>query len=270
MRVSDLLLATGLIFLSLIMTYALITSGTLPLAPQELTSLASYFLFHSFNSESPLWAGSPEVVSAILWDYRGIDTVYETVVFFLAIIGSVALLRGVKLLPETAGSGKGLTVVAKTVTKITFATIPIIAFSIAVHGHLTPGGGFQAGSTFAVAPLLMIAAMSLRVLVGRGWSKERLLAIRSAGLILIVITAVAVLLASLYLGVRGYILQNMPKPYAVLGMPLQVPLLATVALFSGSIFWLNLFEFIAVSAGLSLVFVLLTVPTKVMDSEVRS
>lgn len=256
---------------ALILAIALIYTGVVPLAPVGNRPLAVMFLESTFNVKKWwLWAGSPEVVTSILWDYRGIDTVYETTVFFLAIIGAIAVVRTMKLFPETSGEGKGLTVIAKTITKITFAAIPIIAFSIAVHGHLTPGGGFQAGSAFAVAPLLVIAALSLRLLVERGWRKERLLALRTTGLIFVGIIAIIVPIIALLRHSIAYIMQNQPKPWAPVGLSAIVDLLGVKALLSGTLFWLNLSEFLAVSAGLSLVFVLLAAPTKNFDKEVKA
>ncbi len=253
-----------------ILAFALIYTGIVPLAPTGNRPLATMFLESTFNAEKWwIWAGSPEVVTSILWDYRGIDTVYETTVFFLAIIGAITVVRTMKLLPETSGKGKGLTVIAKTITKITFAAIPIIAFSIAVHGHLTPGGGFQAGSAFAVAPLLVIAALSLRLLVERGWEKERLLALRTTGLILIGIIAIIVPVLAILRHSIAYIMQNQAKLWAPAGLSAIVNVFGIKSLLSGTLFWLNLSEFLAVSAGLSLVFVLLAAPTKNFDKEVK-
>lgn len=266
----DICLAVCITVTAVLLAVALIYYNVASIAPKENRPLAALFLKNTFNSGKQwLWAGSPEAVTSILWDYRGIDTVYETTVFFLAIIGSIALVRTMKLSYGASGSGTGLTVIAKTVTKIIFATIPIVAFSIAVHGHLTPGGGFQGGSAFAVAPLLVIAALSLRVLVERGWDKEKLLAIRTTGLLLVGIIAVIVLALSAAKGVVAYVLQNQPKPWAPAGLSAVIDLLGNPVLLSGTLFWLNVSEFLAVSAGLSLVFVLLASPTPLLDKEVE-
>lgn len=254
----------------ILLAIALIHYNIASIAPEGNRPLAVLFLENTFNSERWwLWAGSPEIVTSILWDYRGIDTVYETTVLFLAIIGSIALVRTMKLSHGTSNNSTGLTVIAKTITKIIFATIPIVAFSIAVHGHLTPGGGFQGGSVFAVAPLLVIAALSLRAIVERGWSKEKLLAIRTTGLLLVGVIAIIVLALSAAKGIVAYVIQNQPKPWAPAGLSAVIDFLENPVLLSGTLFWLNISEFLAVGAGLSLVFVLLASPTPLLDKEVE-
>ncbi|NJE46602.1 sodium:proton antiporter, partial [Thermococcus sp. GR7] len=54
--------------------------------PEDVKPLGEFYLENSYFGDYS--ARSPEVVTSILWDYRGIDTLFETAVFFLAIIGS--------------------------------------------------------------------------------------------------------------------------------------------------------------------------------------
>ncbi|OYT59275.1 MAG: hypothetical protein B6U75_04165 [Desulfurococcales archaeon ex4484_217_1] len=100
----------------------------------------------------------------MVWDYRGYDTLYETSVFFLAIIGAIAVFRIPKVKDVfTKGilSGKGLSLIVKTITKLVIAFVLIVSIAIAVHGNLTPGGGFQAGSAISIATLLALFKTSL-------------------------------------------------------------------------------------------------------------
>ncbi len=242
--------------------------GLVPVASTDLTPLARFYLLNVYNGSSQLWGASPEVITSILWDYRGLDTVYETAVFFLAIIATLTLFRDAKLLPETAGSGRGMTVIVKTVTRITFVTIPIIAASIALHGHLTPGGGFQGGAAFGVAPLLLITAFSLRLAAERGWSKGKLLTVRTAGLLAIGLIAVSTPYIIAALGGKagiGYVMQNQPKAWAEVGWPYAIAYAGMRVLFSGTLLFLNLAELFAVSAGLALVFTVIAMPTEVLE-----
>ena len=67
----------------------------------QVRDLAYWFLFTALNPSAPLFtAMSPEAVTSIVWDYRGLDTLFETTVFFLAIIGSMALMRGVEVVKK--------------------------------------------------------------------------------------------------------------------------------------------------------------------------
>jgi len=183
---------------------------------------------------------SPEAVTAIVWDYRGLDTVYETAVFFLAIVGGLAVFRGLK--PVSGKSGVGFTSIAKTSTRIIVVLIIGVSASIALHGHLTPGGGFQGGSTLAVAFLLLIPVFSIYSVIRIGALPERLIAIRGLALTLIGITALLPVLKGLELvtNTRFY-------PAYIAGM-----------LTSGSLFFYNLFEYIAVGTGFTAVFLYLS------------
>ena len=67
----------------------------------------------------------------------------------------------------------------------------------------------------------------------------------------------------------AYIMQNQAKLWAPAGLSAIVNVFGIKSLLSGTLFWLNLSEFLAVSAGLSLVFVLLAAPTKNFDKEVK-
>jgi multisubunit Na+/H+ antiporter MnhB subunit len=218
------------------------------------------FLTSTYNWENKtVWSASPEVVTSILWDYRGLDTVYETSVFFFAIIGGLMLVRDFKGLKKY--SLNGMSLIAKTVTKIILVAVPIVAASVALHGHLTPGGGFQGGSIFAVASLLAIVALGGGFLFKRGWSKGRLLGFRTLGLVIIASVALTLPFAGLLYGVKTFIIQNQYKNWAPasFGYLFSLPGYGDV-LYSGSLIFLNIAEFLAVSAGLILAFLILSIP----------
>ncbi len=261
----DITLGIATAILIVALAFVIVVGGAAPVAPKEIPDLGSWFLQLTFNVDrKDLWSASPEVVTSILWDYRGLDTVYETAVFFLAIISALALLRDVKKVPGGyVREVHGLTVIAKTITNITFAAILVVSASIAFHGHLTPGGGFQGGAALAVAPLLMIAAYSYRILVDRGWTKSRLLGVRTLGLISIVSIALAGAVALIVTGEAAYVMQNQWKPWAPgIGWPYEVNLLGRRTLVSGTLFFLNISEYLAVGAGFTLVFLLMSIPSK--------
>ncbi len=227
------------------------------LTPQtDVRPLGKFYLENSYFGDYS--AKSPEVVTSILWDYRGVDTLFETSVFFLAIIGSLTLFRLNKKQEKEAKQkteefSGGLTLVIKSVTKIIVAMILAVSASIALHGHLTPGGGFQGGSALAVAPLLIIAAYSKYALEEHGLDKTRALILRSIGLLGIALVALVPLLSG------GYIMQNQPIFPAEIGGQLV----------SGSLIYYNFFEFLAVGAGFTAVFLLLAIPESVFRKFLR-
>ncbi|NJD98589.1 sodium:proton antiporter [Thermococcus sp. LS1] len=214
--------------------------------PEDVKPLGEFYLENSYFGDYS--AKSPEVITSILWDYRGIDTLFETAVFFLAIIGSLTVFRLTKEQEKEVKTEstqvEPLPLPIRTVTKVIVAMILAVSASIALHGHLTPGGGFQGGSALAVAPLLIIAAYSKYALEKNGLDKTRALILRSIGLLGIALVALVPLLSG------SYIMQNQPIfPAEINGQ-----------LIGGSLIYYNFFEFLAVGAGFTAVFLLLAIP----------
>jgi len=243
---------------------AILLGATAHTPSLELRPLAEFYLENCLNPyDKAKWAASPEAVTAMLWDYRGLDTVFETTVFFLAIIGSVALFRFAEVSLASYESKlrerreEGLSIIVRVVTRIVFVLIVALSAAIALHGHLTPGGGFQAGSIFAVAPLLAIAAFSRRFVEGLGLTKNSCLAIRTTGLLFIALVALIPLALALA-GVGAFIIQNQSKPWTpeFPGYPAQ---LGPVWL-AGSLILFNVAEFLTVGSGFTLLFLLLALP----------
>ncbi|HDZ36087.1 MAG TPA: sodium:proton antiporter [Thermococcus sp.] len=210
------------------------------LAPRaELNALGEFYLRNSYFGEHS--AGSPEVVTAILWDYRGLDTYFETAVLFMAIISAVSIFRNI---PSVSFHPRGFTNITKTGVKIVGLITFVAAATTAFHGHITPGGGFQGGSMLAVVPLLVIVGFSKKALEKAGLNKERALVIRTIGLLTIALAAFYPLLAG------GRFMQNLSiYPKELYGM-----------LVSGSLSLFNMAEFLAVGAGFTIIFLLLSNP----------
>jgi len=269
-RIKKFLVLSSLIILVLTLSLAF-TKGALghyPLPLPGVRLLASWYLFTTLNPQYPVFtAMSPEAVTAIVWDYRGLDTLFETAVFFLAIVGALALMRGISLksalnnASNRVGDG-GLSLICKTAARLLTPLIIVVSASIALHGHLTPGGGFQGGSAAAVAPLLVLVIFSVYFLLSKGVSEKPMLILRTAGLVGIYLTALAAVLIGLFTGLNAYVFQNQPKPDAPLGLPAQI----SGALISGSLLFFNVFEYLAVAGGFTLVFILLSIPEEVVKS----
>lgn len=251
-HVINILTITALLLgLSLLITI----SGGYIIPGATVRDLAMFYLYTTFNpSFEKLTVNSPEAVTAIVWDYRGLDTLFETAVFYLALIAGLALARGSLFKVTSISSSHGLSLIVKTATKITAPMIVTVGAAIALHGHLTPGGGFQGGATAAVVPMILIVVFSAMFLLQRGVSKEKMLVLRSTGLMGIGITAIALYLAGLVIGSKAFVFQNMAKPVSNMAFPTYIH----GALISGTLWFFNLFEFIAVAAGFTLAFMILT------------
>ena len=122
---------------------------------------------HPYGSRSvaaALQHRTANVVSAINFDQRALDTLGEESILFGAVLGAVALLRRARdenrgepeparILPSTLLLGAGLLPV----------TVLVGAYIVA-HGQLTPGGGFQGGVVLATGLHLAYVAADYRVL----------------------------------------------------------------------------------------------------------
>ena len=244
-------IASAILLFVVIATIVFGSTGWTP--SREIRPLAKFYLENCFNVfNKTWWTASPEVVTSMLWDYRGIDTYYETSVFFLAVIGATALFRVAEAKLKTKPKEPGLSLIVKTVTKLIFPLIIVVATSIALRGELTPGGGFQAGSILAIVPLLLMAAFSRHYIEENiKLTRNKCLALIGIGLIAIVTVIATPLIAG------AALMQNQAKPWSpFFSYPEAVGPLHT----SGTLFFLDVAEFITVGAGFTLLFLLLSIP----------
>lgn len=240
--------ALGVIAIALGMVLSLGGLGVIP--SRDLRGLAKSIVFNTYNPwNNTLTSYSLNAVASIIWDYRGLDTFFETCVLLSAITGVTVLFRGA--LEEKGLKRKGMTPIVKSSTKIIIFLTVLVATSIAVHGHLTPGGGFQAGSIAAATVALIVTVYSIQFLYDIGLKKDVLLKIRYIALVAMFLVAL-IPLTSIALNTDAYILQNQVKEGSRFSMPshlFNTPL-------AGTIFIYNLLESVAVASALSYALIL--------------
>ncbi|WP_461864945.1 Na(+)/H(+) antiporter subunit B [Thermococcus sp.] len=192
----DVFVAISFLMAFLLISYAITVKDVLGMAENPLRPLGGFYLRHAF-APSNLTSHSPEVVTAIVWNYRGFDTLFETFVFFLSIMGALSIFRlteeqekEVRSL-ESREPHRHMDLITRATTKLVVIMIVSISASIALHGHLTPGGGFQGGSAMAVAALLLFAAFSKFTLERKGLTLRHVITAYAFGLALILATAIA-------------------------------------------------------------------------------
>jgi multicomponent Na+:H+ antiporter subunit B len=127
----------------------------LPLAfefftPEHPNNLASNYIFGSAAE-----LNMPNAVTAIVVSYRGLDTLGEVTVLFLATAGVGFFL---KRKHKTAGNRRPGSEILKTGADVLAPLIVLFGIYIFIHGHLTPGGGFPGGVVMASAFLLLLMA----------------------------------------------------------------------------------------------------------------
>jgi multicomponent Na+:H+ antiporter subunit B len=140
----------------------------------------------------------PNVVTAVLADYRGYDTMFETIVIFSAGVACLLLLRVFgRREPEThvfRHIPTGITlriagevspawqsheferidlmwvpyaVVVKTASRLIVPFSQLFALYVIAHGHHSPGGGFQGGVILGASIILYAIANNMRASLAR-------------------------------------------------------------------------------------------------------
>ena len=97
--------------------------------------------------------GATNIVTSVVVSYRGFDTLGEVTVLFIAAIGLGAILSTVR--NKTVKEIEPASLVLYTGCRFLFPLILIFGTYIFIHGHLTPGGGFQGGAIIASGFLLI-------------------------------------------------------------------------------------------------------------------
>ena len=116
-------------------------------------------LASSYIENSPKDFAAANIVTAIVVSYRGFDTLGEVAVLFAATAGVGSLLTKKRLgIVGTQPEKKNSTEVLQTATRLLSGLLVMFGVYIFMHGHLTPGGGFQGGVVIATALLLSLLA----------------------------------------------------------------------------------------------------------------
>lgn len=124
----------------------------------------------------------PNLVTAVLADYRGYDTLFETTVIFTAGLACVLLIRTFKKgtetthhtedsanlpqEPEDSESTGNMEVpydlIVRTVCGVLIPFIQLFALYVVAHGDFSLGGGFQGGVIFGSSIILLAISFDLR------------------------------------------------------------------------------------------------------------
>lgn len=156
-------------------------------------SPASSYVSPYFIEDSIEETAVPNLVTAVLADYRGYDTMLETTVIFVAGVVCFFLLRTFKRpesdyylyrhvptkitikiekggqVPTNNGNFEPVDptwapydLITKTTCRLLIPFIQIFALYVVAHGHHSPGGGFQGGVIFGASFILFAIAFNLR------------------------------------------------------------------------------------------------------------
>ena len=141
------------IFISLIVSIMIVLLLQIFLQFDLVTSSAGSFVLN-INANS---TESANAVTSVVTYFRGFDTLGEVTILFLSIFGISLGLEGYRDKFNIFAYENSL---LKIAVDTLFPLIILFGVYIIIHGHLSPGGGFQGGVIIASAFLLMFLAKS--------------------------------------------------------------------------------------------------------------
>jgi len=144
------MLRTVLIYAVVILLAIIFIPYALEMQPStELSDLAKTYVESSVED-----LNSQNVVTSVVVTYRGLDTLGEVTVLFLATTGIGFLIKRRK--KKAAGEIRRASEILNAGSLFIFPIIILYGVYVFTHGHLTPGGGFQGGVLIASAFVLMM------------------------------------------------------------------------------------------------------------------
>ncbi len=141
-------------FLGVIAWYLISAFTSIPFGLDLIKGVKDFYL-----DKSPNDLKVANVVTSIVVNFRGFDTLGEVTVLFLAstALGSILYRKRShhsKLNPQR--KAPEASAIVQTGAKVIFPFTVILGAYVFIHGHLTPGGGFQGGAIIATGFLLML------------------------------------------------------------------------------------------------------------------
>lgn len=141
-------------------------------------------------------AGADNLVTAVLLNYRNLDTFGEVVIIFTALlavlaVASVATTSERDDRPSSAGKRETIPVspVVAFIVRLIAPFIAVFALFVMIKGHLLPGGGFQGG--VVLGAMLILLSVFARGTAGVGPIRGKpLFALRGAGVLVFGLVAV--------------------------------------------------------------------------------
>ena len=131
-----------------------------PLSPANNSDLSKHYI-----QDSRVETQVPNLVTSVLADYRGYDTMFETVVIFVAGLAILSVLHPgrrkerteeIQRTPERYQERDMITIMT---CRLIVPIIQIFGLYVLAHGHYSPGGGFQSGVLLG-ASFILIALTS--------------------------------------------------------------------------------------------------------------
>lgn len=127
-------------------------------------------LGHYYVENGPQEIGAPNLVTAIVVTYRGLDTLGEVTVLFISAAGVGLLLRRsrrrdkdehdeAQTMLAIPSKQVAASEIVETATELLLPMIILFGIYVFMNGHLSPGGGFQGGAIIASGTMFLLLAL---------------------------------------------------------------------------------------------------------------
>lgn len=204
-------------------------------------SPASQHLSPHYIKKSVEETAVPNFVTSVLADYRGYDTMFETVVIFCAGITVLIILRrtprkqqkAIPPRPEREGSD----IILQASARLLIPVMQIFALYVVAHGHHSPGGGFQGGVILGASFILLALCYDLNAALRRFKEKTILLCAAIGVAIYAGIGAICLALGYNFLGYAALAkilgsTEIMARSHGMLGVEIGVAITVMAIMFS--------------------------------------
>ncbi len=141
-NLATLLFLGGLVFLLAILTETM-SFGSPPMLVGE-----------GIQQDAAGQVGAANFVTAVVLGYRGLDTLGELSILFAAATAGGLVLGNARTGSRQRPGG----FILRSGADLLFPLLLVVGLYIVIHGHLTPGGGFQGGVVLAAAFFLPLLA----------------------------------------------------------------------------------------------------------------
>ena len=152
---AGLCIATGLLLFLGISDLPMWGDATSPVN----THVSKYYIEEAYNQTKV-----PNLVTAVLADYRGFDTMFETCVVFIALLGIFMLLKkdnDTQSPEEIEDNAKSDNLIIRVASRFMVPFIQLFGLYVVAHGHYSPGGGFQGGVILGSSLILVAMSYSM-------------------------------------------------------------------------------------------------------------
>ena len=128
---------------------------------QQMNLAVTPLVGDAINASAVEQVGAGNIVTAVVLAFRGFDTLLElTILFTAATVGGMVLGKPATGGPRDPDAG----FILQAGSDLLFPLLLVVGLYIIIHGHLTPGGGFQGGVILAAAFFIPLLARPGRAL----------------------------------------------------------------------------------------------------------